>query len=533
MPFPSLRTGGPQRLFLSYSLAWLALVIHASAFLMLGRTNDESFYLAAIHNVSAGLVPYRDFCFPQGPLLPYAYAMLIQLLPGGRLLAARLVSLAILLASVKLLAGLASRTGGRRAAMLVVGVVVLNPYAIHHLTLVKTYALVSFLLILAVRCLDKGPAGFTGAAAALSLATATRLVAAPVLVWLFVWGARRMSITQLVRAGLVAVTVLAFTLGAFELASEGRLHASLYVPLAGTPGLNEVTAYQLAVHQPDDFVSSVDRKLSHLLRSLLAFGLPLVVLLPTVGTRLGVCGLVSPRPPAATFAGGAAALLAVTHMLAHRPYDEYQTVTFFPLIAYVVLSIRFQEFRLDPGATCGQGWRRAATWTLTCAVVLSPIWRSMALLDLNPSGPVALRVSRAGESVRRWTRPGTRVLALDAIVSVESGRDLDPLLAMGQFAYRPGWDSATCARNGFVNAPMLIESIQDRRYGTVLLADRDLLDGPVEQASWLSRLRQEIDTALQSQYEFAGIVPGSRPDRPLVVWRLSSVLMKTGTVEIP
>ncbi|MEN8184892.1 MAG: hypothetical protein ABFS46_20415, partial [Myxococcota bacterium] len=57
---------------------------------------DEGYYLMAARLVLEGGVPYRDFFFPQMPLLPYVYAAWLELL-GASWYAGR--ALSVLLAA--------------------------------------------------------------------------------------------------------------------------------------------------------------------------------------------------------------------------------------------------------------------------------------------------------------------------------------------------------------------------------------------------------------------------------------------------
>ena len=55
-------------------LAWLAAALLAAVNVWFGPLNaDEGWYLLAAQNVSRGMVPYRDFLYTQGPVLPFVY----------------------------------------------------------------------------------------------------------------------------------------------------------------------------------------------------------------------------------------------------------------------------------------------------------------------------------------------------------------------------------------------------------------------------------------------------------------------------
>ena len=67
-------------------------VLLASLNLVHGNLNqDEGWYLYAAKMVNEGAIPYVDFAFTQGPVLPYVYSMLHPVIDalgvaGGRLL---------------------------------------------------------------------------------------------------------------------------------------------------------------------------------------------------------------------------------------------------------------------------------------------------------------------------------------------------------------------------------------------------------------------------------------------------------------
>ena len=60
------------------------VVLGAAAVWMGGLNQDEGWYLYAANLVAEGKVPYRDFFYTQGPLLPFVYSAFtwVCLCPG-------------------------------------------------------------------------------------------------------------------------------------------------------------------------------------------------------------------------------------------------------------------------------------------------------------------------------------------------------------------------------------------------------------------------------------------------------------------
>ena len=118
---------------------------------------DEGYYATAARLVSEGHTPYKDFFYPQMPLLPYVYAPFYKLvgssLAGMRLLSVLLSALALVVWGLFLRA----RFGDR--PMFVIGgllLVALNPYLLSWNVTIKTYALSNLGVFAALWTVDRG-----------------------------------------------------------------------------------------------------------------------------------------------------------------------------------------------------------------------------------------------------------------------------------------------------------------------------------------------------------------------------------------
>jgi hypothetical protein len=156
---------------------------------------DEGFYITAARLVSEGKTPYRDFCYHQGPLLPYLYSWIWALHPRSllamRFLSAACGGLAVFLWGVCLLS---TRRLPKIVALVTFAVVLLNPYWVSWNVIVETHAVANLLMSIATICLyaalhsDRARWYFTGGLA-LGACASVRLLYAPlvpaVVLWLF------------------------------------------------------------------------------------------------------------------------------------------------------------------------------------------------------------------------------------------------------------------------------------------------------------------------------------------------------------
>ncbi len=133
--------------------AFLAfLVLGFAAVYMGGLNQDEGWYLYAANLVSEGRVPYADFAYTQGPVMPYVYALFVSIWAKFGLLGARLFTLFIGALGIFLAALTAHRFAESEkkdsAALLVFLALAVNLYHLYFLAIPKTYALSSLFILL-------------------------------------------------------------------------------------------------------------------------------------------------------------------------------------------------------------------------------------------------------------------------------------------------------------------------------------------------------------------------------------------------
>ena len=163
------------------------VVLGAAAVWMGGLNQDEGWYLYAANMVAEGKVPYRDFAYTQGPLMPFVYSAFTFVWKNWGLLGARVLTLAIGATSVFFAVALAARLApeSRRRESALVAFLLLgsNLYHVYFLAIPKTYALASLFVATGFYLLSIGVqshytrrlAFAAGAGLCLALAAGTRI----------------------------------------------------------------------------------------------------------------------------------------------------------------------------------------------------------------------------------------------------------------------------------------------------------------------------------------------------------------------
>jgi len=125
-------------------LLWTAAtLLLCGAVWLVPLNQDEGWYLLAARRVWQGLIPYKDFTFTQGPVLPFVYAPATPLVRAFGLLGGRLLQVLFSLATLAVL----RRNLDERDFPLLLALFCI-PFQMQFLLTIKTYALAALFLSL-------------------------------------------------------------------------------------------------------------------------------------------------------------------------------------------------------------------------------------------------------------------------------------------------------------------------------------------------------------------------------------------------
>lgn len=445
---------------------------------------DEGWYLYTAGLVRDGHVPYRDFAFTQGPVMPYAYAWAYRWVDrwgvaGGRFFTAVLGGLAALGAAW--LAGRVAPSGQRAAAGLLALVLLAgNVYQSYFTTVVKTYALSSLGLVAGLVALSY-TAGRVRSAAAfaagvlLALSAGTRLsagVALPVAGFFLLLQRRRIGDAPWLLFGIGATLALAgMALPFLWCAPEGFRFGLLEYHSARAPG----SLLQLLVFKAG-FVS----------RLVQAYFFPLVLGAGLLGLRwiapAEKTGPVSSAPGAPDSMAPALwiTVLAITlvHLSAPFPYDDYQAMVF-PVFAAVLAAalVRYvaearagaAEATIVAGARCSDPWM---AWLLALAFAgsllsafSSPINQDWFVLGRDRiwwrlKKDSSLQKARdVGAWLGKNSRIGDALLTQDTYLAIEARLPVPLGMEMGPFSYFPDMPTDRARRLKVLNRELMAEQL--------------------------------------------------------------------------
>ncbi|MGH9649355.1 MAG: ArnT family glycosyltransferase, partial [Terriglobales bacterium] len=180
---------------------------------------DEGFYTTAARLVAEGKTPYRDFFYPQAPLLPYIYAIVWS--AGGRTLESMRDLSAACGAAAVLVWGLFLVSVLRlpwRIAFATFACLLLNPYWISWNVTVKTYALSNLLISVALVSLYVALSReqlrwFFVAGLALGTTTSVRSLYGPLIPLVLIWMLIRLCRSGKSRPSQIAVLAAGAAVG--------------------------------------------------------------------------------------------------------------------------------------------------------------------------------------------------------------------------------------------------------------------------------------------------------------------------------
>ena len=472
--------------------------LEAAFLLLFRRVNlDEGWYLWASKLVYEGKVPYRDFPFPQSPLLPYVYG-LVQRLLGQGLYQGRLTSILLAMTTLVVGAQLARRRGGPGAAPVFLLLEASTLYAAaFSFAYIAPYALTGLLLLLACYFAFVRPPDWRRdalATACVMLAVGTRLSAAAVMVPL----AAYLVYTSPNRRQ-AALTVFVSTMVCLGV---------VFGPFLGTG--KHLMAYDVLGFHTDRVplewqLISVRRSL---LRSVRDFAVP--VLLSAAGAAAAVVGVWHARDrrkavrahlPELTI-GLSVASLGIAHLLP-RTTDSYYNALQMPLLN--VLNALLLMWAWGRAQTRGMSRRAGWMWLgglLVVNVATQAVTTAQASLIAVPLQNQVEVVREASQFIKGSAPPGSLLVTFDTPLAVESGLDVPAGFEMSYFGYRPTWSTERAREYRVINNELLLEALRGRA-GAAAFTEYDL--------NLLYGERDQILAALHDGYRWANTVPGFGP----------------------
>lgn len=450
--------------------AFAALALGSAAVWLGGLNQDEGWYLYAANLVSEGKMPYRDFFYTQGPLLPIVYSALTRVWGEYGLLGARVLGLFVGFAGIVLSSALARRLApaGRKNTSAVVVALLLgsNLYHLYYLTIPKTYALASLFVTTGfffLSFLDSGKVssvagGFLRflfgvcAGASLAFAAGTRISLGVILcvVGLYLLFSRRFFPLAAYCVGGFGALILVY--GPFLLdegAFAGLVAAQRYHASRG--GFDPVWT-----------VGSLSR--------LVRWYLPLFVV-----AGLGVSKMISrfsrssgsdsaKAHPLAWTALFSFAAVFVVQMLAPFPYEDYQVpVMGLFAVGAVVLFVSCLSPRRDFTALL---LVLGTSWACSFGSPLLEKWMTNGqdrFWTLKKKKSELAQLRDVARRIEEIDPGGKELFTQDLYLAIESGRKVPPGLEMGPFSMLSDeeWqkliDSAPCVVAAFSGYAFAIE----------------------------------------------------------------------------
>ncbi len=418
--------------------------------------NDEAWYLYAGKMVLQGAFPYQNFAFPQMPLLPYIYALSQAVVPA--IWSGRIISIILSFGTLGMSVVVARRYGGELASGITAMLLACFTFGIYFNTIVKSYALVTFLFVATLFLLSsdlediyKYPLAVVFAALAVLVRVTALFFVLPVALYVLLLASRRAKIYAMAAGAFIALIGALWLVRDWPAARWG-LFSSHLTHWEDNPATNPLW----------DILTLRFRDIAQ------AFG-PLLVL--AAGTFYS---LAANRPrnwlrrqsPLGVFGIGLA-LFALSHLANGQWETEYLVPAVTALIPLLGIGLAHLFGRLQ-----GES-RRFAQGALVALLVLIPMAEGTQHLDI-PGGQFPLQqVDAAAAFVEQHSQPGDRVLALEAMgVVMEAHRTPMADMTLAQFSFQD-LDTATAQQLHVVNFDLTVQALNSRQARVVVLSDFD------------------------------------------------------------
>jgi hypothetical protein len=432
-----------------------AIYLTAGAAVVLrGRiTADEGWYTYISTIVYQGRLPYRDFLFTQGPLMPYVYGAFFFFL-GADIVIGRLISLVIGLVSALLLMRASSLISGKTATWIVALILPANLSYIFDTCIVKTQALTVLLssAVLYILCLPFRTYRIYLSFLFAFLLSLTRLSMLPVLLVLIVhflicYPEYRHHLFLAVLSVVVscaAVLILFWSEGNMFFGMIG-FHKEYYTVLP--PSWEPLLLFaQTALRNQGTIL-------------LLLVSSMIVILAMKVRGADNHYRFFF-------FSLSSWLLITAIHATRVMPYATYQTSNI-ALISFAAAGPLGKI--LDPI----HGIRYAiAIGMIATAVLVNAPFQEFIVGEEVAGTPKTVRI--ASDEVRMVAKSESIILTLNPELAIGSGMRLLPGYELGQFSYFHWMGDEDAFNRRVVNKTRFIDDLKQRRANVVCLTERDL-----------------------------------------------------------
>ena len=422
-------------------------------YVFFGQLNyDEGTEIYVSNLVYSGKIPYIDFMYTHGPVLPYIYGI-PQLLFGSSMYVGRLTSLFFGVLTLILTAKTAERLTGKTGAVVALALMTFNLYAVHLLTSAKSYELTAFFMILSVFFLFRNTGAgnsrdYMLSTISMSLAAGVRLSLLPMVILLIVYivyierkNARRILVS--IGTG-ITTSVLLFI--PFLVINRDVTTFNLYSYYIG--GNPYVTQYD----KLSNFLFLIDR---YLVIAVLFFVGAIILLLYRRAYSTHI-----------KFLYVAVALVYAIHLIPTENLPEHPVILV-PFVA-ILAGFGFSE-------VYNQAGNNFAKYLLLVAVVIMILATLMAngLQWVDTSGnkrPIE-EIDEIASYIKNNTSKDGKIIAFSTYAAVQADRELLPGFSQAYYTYRPDWDDEKAKQYNAINPNLLIQYIESRSASAILLTD--------------------------------------------------------------
>jgi hypothetical protein len=434
--------------------AWVLAVTVAVCTVMLavwwgGVNQDEGWYLYASRLVGEGKVPYRDFFFTQGPILPYIYSVL----PIRGLLSGRIVTLGFSLFSVLAAIAFARRLVGRECrpavSLTVFALLSCNLYHAYFTSIPKTYALGALFVMLGFLLLSRGWNFLSAVAFAFASGTRISLILILGVVGMILLVSRLRSL-QWLWFGLGGLFGLFLVYGFFVVDPEslrGLLAAQAYH--AGRGGFDPFFA-----------IGAVSR----LVRGYLAIGVVMFAAFAFGRKDISEKGVAAEHVESIRLkwmVGLGFAAVFLLQLSAPFPYDDYQ-VPIMPLLA-VLTAVQFVDRVSDHGMAMRFWFPVLVSGMCAFASPLVQDWMTDGqdrFWTLKKGRSELSQMRDVARRLEKMDPGGSEILTQDLYLAFEMGRRVPEGLEMGPFSYFPDISTAEAESINVMNTERLERLLQ-------------------------------------------------------------------------